>query len=180
MADLEAQRDSSYAYTATPAHHLTSIAASATRFLDRNAQSPAQSANTIMLNPPSPINTREHNVVLRGLHAELNTYLYEPRMDLCKATNEGNRWCDPLLYWAVCIFPHFHAQLSATCVGCRKEIPISLSSCNGRPPGASLCSALRATLFFKQRNMCSSPEPYQLTTYGSTSGAEVFISFYCS
>ena len=158
MVDLEAQRDGSYAYTTTPAHHLTSIAASATRFLDRNTWSPAQSTNTT--NPPSRINAHEHDMIICGLYTELNTYLYEPRMDLCKATDEGNRWCDPLLYWAVCIFPHFCAQFSATYVGCRKEISISLSSCNGHSSSASLCSALQAPLFFKQRNMCSSPEPY--------------------
>jgi len=122
MADLEAQRDSSfYAYTTAPTHHLKSITASAVRFLDRNTSRtspPAQPADVTLSCPPPCAGTGERNTVLDGLHFELDCYLHEPRMDHFKATTRGSEpgiivvWCDPLLYWQVCISLHQYVSLN--------------------------------------------------------------------
>lgn len=109
--DLQAQQDSSYAYTAAPTHSLASISASTMRFLDHatgQTESPAQPSSSATLNPLPYANTPEHNAILSGLCLELNTYLGEPRMDHLKITDGGPQWCDPLLYWAVSAVHHFY------------------------------------------------------------------------
>jgi len=112
-ADLEVERESS-AYTAVPAHSLKSIAASAKRFLDRGVNRTSASTQklagvtTLPRSPPDagPVG---RDVVLDGLRLELDTYLYEPRMDPFKKDPESDDrvvFCDPLQYWMVRTSPH--------------------------------------------------------------------------
>jgi len=57
----------------------------------------------------------ERDAVLDGLDFKLDSYLHEPQMDQFKTTTQGSEsdiivgWCDPLLYWTVCILPYFSA-----------------------------------------------------------------------
>jgi hypothetical protein len=145
--DLAVQQEHFCAYTRAPEHHLKSVTASAMRFLDRNMNqipSPAQPAGVA----PSSVNSGEHNVVLEGLCLELDSYIHEPRMDHFKTTDLGSdsgvgiSWCDPLRYWAVRAFPRLGGCLSAIHTGCRKEVSISLSACDGHPPCAGISRCL--------------------------------------
>lgn len=96
-ADLKIQQENLYAYTLAPSHHLKSVTASAISFLgDDGTRS------------PSPVQHAEfggHESVLDGLLVEFDSYLSEPRMQLCKSVSEGSdtvvQWCDPLRYWTV-------------------------------------------------------------------------------
>jgi len=127
-ADLEVQCESLFAYTASPAQCLKSIAASTRRFLDRNAgrtPPPTQLSDAATL-PCSPLyaDAGGHEVVLDGLRSELDSYLHEPRMPPFKVVPQGPGlgvrvvWCNPLMYWMASIFPHFNSQFSPVCVGC--------------------------------------------------------------
>ena len=112
MADLEAQQESLDAYTSAPAHSLKSVTANARSFLDYDmsrSPSPAQQMDS---------NT-ERDAVLSGLHIELDHYIAEPRMDRCKVTDQTTvAYCDPLRYWAVCIFTCFGEYFSGFYTGC--------------------------------------------------------------
>lgn len=109
-ADLEAQQESLDAYTSAPAHSLKSVTASASSFLDYDTSrspSPAQQMDSNV----------ERDAILSGLHTELDSYLSEPRMDRFKTTDQTTVYCDPLRYWAVCIFTCFGEHLSPVCTG---------------------------------------------------------------
>jgi len=137
------------------------------RFLGRNmsqispSAQPMDTASSYSLPHPG---AGERNMVLNGLRFELDSYLHELQMDQFKTTTQGSEsdiivgWCDPLLYWMVCVLPYFSVFFSAVRIGHRKEVPVSLSTRDGYPPGTSICGCLRVTLFFKQRDMHPPPE----------------------
>jgi len=121
-AELEAQRENSYAYTAAPAQYLKLISASAIGFLGQNMN------RTPSLAQPMDVpytDVSGHDMVLDQLNLELDTYLHEPLLKHSKITGiQGSEselcveWCDPLRYWTVCIPPHLNAHFSGIHVGC--------------------------------------------------------------
>jgi len=167
-ADLGAQQQSLDAYTSAPAHNLKSVTASASSFLDYDTSrspSPAQQTDS----------TVERTALLSRLQAELDGYLSERRMDRFKTIDQATVYCDPLRYWAVCIFTSSGDCFSAICAGCWKEVPIPLSTCNGHPSSTGIFSILWTALFLKQGDMHPSPKPHQPTTHGSTPDHQVFL-----
>lgn len=99
VADLKAQQGSLDVYTSAPASSLKSVTTSAISFLDYDgSQSPL---------PAHYMDSgAQHDALLSGLHVELDGYLSEPRMEPFKVTGQATvGYCDPLRYWAVCIFP---------------------------------------------------------------------------
>ena len=116
--DLDVEHKRSYAYTATPAHPLGSVTASAIWFFGCDQ-------DQIQLRAPSTdalyTGTCGGDKVLEGLCYELNSYLDELQMPHIRHTSQDLQinpvpvrgpWpqvCDPLWYWKVYIFPsHFH------------------------------------------------------------------------
>lgn len=112
-ADLEDQQKNLFAYTATPGHPLKSIAASTKRFLERGESRKLQTiqpTDAAWSHPSSNVGPTEHNMALGGLQVELDSYLHEPPVEHYKTVSLGPDlgfgvvWCDPLRYWAVCVF----------------------------------------------------------------------------
>lgn len=119
-ADLEFRQESLAGYTTAPAHHIKSIAASAKRFLHRNASRtlpPAQLTDAVQRHSPAG----ERDAVLEVLRFELDSYLHEPLADQMKVVSGSEYhviWCDPLRYWAVCTLLHFDRRFSPVWIGC--------------------------------------------------------------
>ena len=121
--DLEIQHENLSAYTAAPAHHLTSITASTMCFLSRSTGQNPPSTDTV---PPHPLiyDINGHNAVLAGLQSELDDYLHEPQAKLFKAVTQASEsgvhviWCDPLWYWTVHVFSYLSGDPSPAYIGC--------------------------------------------------------------
>jgi len=120
-AELKAQQENSYAYTAAPARYLKSISASAISFLGQNTNRTPSLAQ--LTNAPHT-DVGGHDMVLDQLTLELDTYLREPLLKHSRITEiQGSEsefcveWCDPLRYWMVCIPPHLNAHFSSIHIG---------------------------------------------------------------
>jgi hypothetical protein len=83
------------------------------RFLDHNTGQ----------TQPLVESTNAHTTALNGLYIELSTYLCEPRMDHFRITDEGVRWCDPLLYWTVRAIPSSACIAHPLVQGAEKSLP---------------------------------------------------------
>ena len=123
-ADL-AVGQQSCAYTTAPAHSLTSISASAMRFLSRSGSQ--------TLSTSQPTNLQHADISERDpveLRSELSDYLLEPLLPPSRVTNLPDQgpsvsWCDPLRYWKAHIFPFFVSRVLTvnTLQGAEKRFP---------------------------------------------------------
>ena len=117
VADLEAEQGSLDVYTSAPTHSLKAVTASAISFLDYDGSQSPKPAHHM----DSGI---QHDAAVNRLHDELDRYLSEPRMEPSKVTGQATvGYCDPLRYWAVCIFPCFGGDFSALLQASEKKFP---------------------------------------------------------